>query len=396
MDSLPLTPNGKVDRKALPVPQERSDVAEITLPPQDAIEAKLVEMWEAILDVRPIGTSDNFFEIGGHSLLAERLMAQIRREFGQTLKISAFFQGPTIKQVASLLRKSEGPSNGSPLTALKATGHLPPFFCVHSLSGDAAIFANLANAMPLDRPFYGFHTSHPSELGNQSPSIAAMAKVYVDAMIAAQKEGPYHLGGYSFGCVIAFEMAQQLRARGLQVGLLALMDGISPLAVQHMDERGDAVTLAGIVRDWARMNGTSLSLPHDEIRRLSPEAGLDYILAKVKAANLLGPEQDIAWVHLFLKGIAARTQAIRSYSPRIYDGVITLFRSMESDQENAKALIEAGMDVLSPERGWDKLTSQPLQIHFIPGHHATLLQVPQVQYLAQKLGSCLAVRTAVG
>jgi amino acid adenylation domain-containing protein len=396
MDSLSLTPNGKVDRKALPAPQERSDVAEITTPPQDAIETKLVEMWEAILDVRPIGTNDNFFEIGGHSLLAERLMAQIRREFGQTLRISAFFQQPTIKQVAGLLRKSEAHPNSSPLTALKATGHLPPFFCVHSLSGDAAIFAKLANAMPVHRPFYAFHTSHPSELGNQSPSIEAMAKIYVDAMIAAQKEGPYHLGGYSFGCVIAFEMARQLRARGLQVGLLALIDGISPLAVQNMDERGDAITLAGIVRDWARMDGIPLSLPHDEIRSLSPEAGLDYILAKVKAANLLGPEQDIAWVRRFLKGIAARTQAIRSYSPHIYDGVITLFRSKESDQENAKALIEAGMDVLSPERGWDKLTSQPIEIHFIPGHHATLLQVPQVQYLAQELGSCLDVRTAVG
>jgi len=389
MDALPLTPNGKVDRKALPPPQEQNDSEPATMPPRDVLEAKLVDMWETILDARPVGVRDNFFEIGGHSLLAERLTAQIRREFKQTIKLSTFFQQPTIEQVANLLRARTTVPSISPLAALQAQGSLPPFFCVHSLSGDAAIFSNLARSMPADRPFYGFQTLHPSELGDESPSIEAMAGKYVDAMITAQPQGPYHLGGYSFGCVIAFEMAQQLRERGLAVGLLVLMDGISPRAVRRMGGRGDAVTFAGIVRDWARAAGVPFSLPHDEVRRLSAEEGLDYILAKVKASNLLGPEQDINWVRRFLKGIAARTRAIRSYEARMYNGTITLFRSTQADPENAKALIEAGMDVLDQKRGWDKLTNQPLDLHLLPGHHATLLQSPAVEYLAHELSSCL-------
>src|SRR5882724_6495470 len=389
MDALPLTPNGKVDRKALPPPQEQNDSEPATMPPRDVLEAKLVDMWETILDARPVGVRDNFFEIGGHSLLAERLTAQIRREFKQTIKLSTFFQQPTIEQVANLLRARTTVPSISPLAALQAQGSLPPFFCVHSLSGDAAIFSNLARSMPANRPFYGFQTLHPSELGDESPSIEAMAGKYVDAMITAQPQGPYHLGGYSFGCVIAFEMAQQLRERGLAVGLLVLMDGISPRAVRRMGGRGDAVTFAGIVRDWARAAGVPFSLPHDEVRRLSAEEGLDYILAKVKAANLLGPEQDIDWVRRFLKGIAARTRAIRSYEARMYNGTITLFRSTQADPENAKALIEAGMDVLDQKRGWDKLTNQPLDLHLLPGHHATLLQSPAVEYLAHELSSCL-------
>jgi len=396
LPALPLTPNGKVDRRALPAAVlEQGKGEQKTISARDPIEEKLVELWEAVLDVRPISIKDNFFEIGGHSLLAERLTAHIRREFDKTIKLSTFFEKPTVEQIAALLREGDVHWSDSPLVALKPDGTRPPFFCVHSLSGEVAIYSNLARSMPADQPFYAFRTAHPSEVGDEAQSIRSMASTYVELMVSVQPHGPYHLGGYSFGCVIAFEMAQQLRAQGRQVGLLVLVDGISPFALHQIGERGDAVTFAGIVRDWARMEKVELALPHELIRSLSPEKGLEYILAQVKSANLLKANQDIGWVRRFLNGIKARSQAIRDYSPTQYDGTITLFRSTEVEQESAKALIEAGVDVLDPKRGWDKLSTKPLDTHFISGHHATLLQMPHVERLAQELVTCMDAASPV-
>jgi len=137
MDALPLTPNGKVDRKALPPPQEQMTPN----PGRCAARCSGSQASGHVGDHIRCASSrrrDNFFEIGGHSLLAERLTAQIRREFKQTIKLSTFFQQPTIEQVANLLRARTTVPSISPLAALQAQGSLPPFFCVHSLSGDAA------------------------------------------------------------------------------------------------------------------------------------------------------------------------------------------------------------------------------------------------------------------
>src|SRR5262249_55647252 len=159
----------------------------------------------------------------------------------------------------------------------------------------------------------------------------------------------------SFGCAIAFEMAHRLCDLGHAVACLALFDGISPLLVRRTAERGDVVTFAGIVRDWARVAGVRLSIPHDDIKGLGSDEGLRYLLAKGKAARLLQPGQDIDWVRRFLTGMRSRAKAIEAYRPRIYDGVITLFRSSEAEPESAKALLEFGIDVLDAQRGWDQL-----------------------------------------
>jgi len=395
LPALPLTPNGKVDRRALPaLTLEQAEGEQQAVAPRDAVEEKLVELWEAVLDLGPVGIRDNFFEIGGHSLLAERLTAHIRRDFGKTIMLSTFFEKATVEQIAALLRGDVHQSD-SRMVALKPEGTRPPFFAVHSLSGDVAIYSNLARSMPADQPFYAFRTAHPSEIGDEAESIRSMAGTYLERMLSVQPRGPYHLGGYSFGCVIAFEMAQQLRAQGHQVALLVLVDGISPIALRQVGERGDAVTFAGIVRDWARMAGVPLSLPHELISSMTSEKGVEHILAQVKSANLLGPDQDMGWVRRFLNGIKACTRAIRDYSPAPYDGVITLFRSTEAEQESAKALVEAGVDVLDSKRGWDKLSTRPLDLHFIPGHHATLMQMPHVEHLARELSARLDAVSAV-
>ncbi len=390
LDALPLTPNGKIDRRTLE--RRRPDdafVQEAFVAPRDPLEARLAALWLELLDVEPIGVTDNFFEVGGHSLLAERLTARIQDQIGGGLTLSLFLQGPTIEQIAVILRDGGARAAWSPLIALRADGDRLPFFCVHSLWGDANAFAELARNLPPDQPFYAFQACHPTEIEGEAPSVEAMAAEYVDAMIARQPDGPYCIGGFSFGCPIAFEMAQQLTRQGREVELLVLFDGISPRLMQHLDERNDAVTLAGLVRDLARAAGSTLSLPHDEIKKLGAEDGVALILERAQAASLFPPERGLDWLRRFIYGVKTRTQSSRRYRPQEYDGVITLFRSGEAEPESAAAWLEVGVDVRDPLRGWDTLTTRPVDLHVLPAYHATLLTKPCVVRTAAALTACL-------
>jgi amino acid adenylation domain-containing protein/FkbM family methyltransferase len=390
LKELPLTNNGKLDRQSLPAPERTRTASEQAfVAPRDGLELELAGLWQTLLRTGVVGVTDNFFELGGHSLLVVRLLSQVEQKFGREIPISLFFQGPTIEQLACILRQeADGPA-WSTLVPIQAGGSQPPFFCVHSLGGDVLSFYPLARQLGADHPFYGLQAPHLSEIGERETSITEMAAQYVEALRRVQPEGPFYLGGYSFGSVVAFEMAQQLKRANQEVALLALFDGGSPLNVQHIEDRGDAVTMAGFARDMARMSGVNLSLPHEELQRLGAEEGLNYIFEKLKAANLLTPAIDVPWMRRFLQGVRSRMKAVRDYRPHVYDGVITLFRSTEVEPESARAWLEVGLDVKAPARGWDELSSEPVEIIRIHGHHVTMLVEPNVAIVAERLGQLI-------
>ena len=234
LDELPLTPNGKVDRRTLPAPDRVGSTRRgIRVAPRDTLELQLVQIWEDILGLRPVGVTDNFFDLGGHSLLAVRLIARIHKQFGQKLPLPTLFQGATIEQLAGVLRRSPTPLRCSPLVGIHLGGSGRPFFCVHPVGGSILCYAGLSRRLGPDQPFYGLQ--HPGLDGEWAPytRIEEMASDYLTALRAVQPEGPYLLGGWSLGGIVAFEMAQQLEARGQKVALLALLDA-SALASEEL------------------------------------------------------------------------------------------------------------------------------------------------------------------
>jgi thioesterase domain-containing protein len=251
------------------------------------------------------------------------------------------------------------------------------------------IFYQLARIMGTERPFYGLQSPHPVDLGEQYTSIEEMAARYVEALVSVQPEGPYLLGGFSFGSVVAFEVSQQLQASRREVALLALIDGTSPLIMQQGAEQTDVAMLAGLARDLARTAGVELALPHEELARLESVAALNLILDRLKSVNLIAPDIEMTWIRRLIQGSRSRTSAVRNYRPSVYPGVITLLRSSEVEAESAKAWREIGVDVRDGARGWDELSARPVEIHYISGHHATMLQEPHVRQLAAQLGACL-------
>jgi pimeloyl-ACP methyl ester carboxylesterase len=223
MAKLPLTPNGKVDRKALPAPTVNDLEAQAEyVAPRNSTERKLVQLWEEVLGIRPISVTANFFDLGGRSILAARLFTKILRTFGKELPLSTLFRSPTIEQLAKELRPSGQIAKYRTLVPIQENGSKPPFFCVHGGAGSTLFLQQLSRELGDNQPFYGIEPEGLDGKSFQRRSVEDMAAHYVAEVRKVQPTGPYHIGGYCFGGLVAFEMARLLQQQGQQLAVVAL------------------------------------------------------------------------------------------------------------------------------------------------------------------------------
>ncbi|EFH85738.1 non-ribosomal peptide synthetase [Ktedonobacter racemifer] len=225
LDALPLTPNGKVDRRALPKPEnEHLDVKGTYVEPQTLMQRQLVDIWEDLLNVRPIGIRDDFFALGGHSLLAARMVAQVQRMSGKSLPLSILFKSPTIERLAESIKSDKRSETRTPVVAVQASGTKRPFFFLHGdWNGKAFYSLKLSQALGPERPFYLLEPYIYTGL-DVIPTLEEVATAHIKAMRTLQPEGPYLLGGWCNGALIAYEMARQLQKEGQEVEKLIMMD----------------------------------------------------------------------------------------------------------------------------------------------------------------------------
>jgi thioesterase domain-containing protein/acyl carrier protein len=386
LQRMPVTSSGKVDRKNLPTPQKMQLSATGSyLPPSSDLEAKLVGIWQDVLKVQPIGVTDNFFDRGGHSLLVVRLLAHVEERFRREIPISAFFQKPTIRDLVVMMEEGKI-AEVPPLVTIQRGGWRPPLFMVHALGGDVGFFSALAQHMGEDQPFYALQAPYPTDL-KKFVSIEEMATRYVEEVCKVYS-GPYHLGGYSFGSAVAFEMAQQLTRQGREVALLAFLEGGSPYLMKHLEADVELMMVAGLARDLARLASLELDLPHEQVQAMKLDEGLEFILDKLKRTKLLSERLGIPWMRRYTRGAMLRLEAIRRYSPPKYDGEITLFRSEQNEPETEKAWLALGVDVTSASLGWDPLCKR-LVIQRVPGYHTTMVEEPHARVLGAKLRSAI-------
>ncbi|HYG65719.1 MAG TPA: amino acid adenylation domain-containing protein, partial [Thermoanaerobaculia bacterium] len=383
---LPLTPSGKVDRGALArmgTPSERvaSGLDETAMPPRDDLELELVRIWEEVLGTPSVGVTDDFFTLGGHSLLAIRLLDRVARQTGVDLAVSSIFQAPTIERLADLLRRQiDAPHTRPALVPIRPDGSLSPFFCVHAAGGNVFAYVELARRLGPDRPFYGLQTPEPLPGGG---SVEELAACYVDAVRAAQPAGPYHLGGWSMGGVVAFEMARQLEAAGDEVRLLALID--SPWPDTGRDDAGPesgadgAELLAAFVRD---LTGADLPVPLEELGRLSHEERMARALAFAHRAGALpAAGTGGAAIDRLFAVFAHNIRARRAYRPGPYGGHVDLFLAEDST-------------AFEEERRWGGVAGGGVEVHSLPGDHYSILKAPAVGTLARRLLTCLETAEA--
>jgi amino acid adenylation domain-containing protein len=357
LEAMPKTPNGKVDKRAMPAPQP-ADFAEANeyVAPSDDLEKQLTKIWGAVLSKDTIGIRDNFFDLGGHSLLAARLMHQIEQTLRQRLPLAALLQAPTVEQFAALLRQEGWSASWSSLVAIQAEGSRLPFFCVHGVGGNVVGFRDLARHLGPDQPFYALQ---PEGLDGKRPcltSVAEMAERYIREIRRVQPEGPYRIGGYSFGGLVAYEMAQQLRAQEQEVGLLALFDTYP----------GKMESRTSQLRNLSR-------IPLKEAAGFMVKKGSFVLMTLRKRLELQMLPRPLRNVR------QACAKAAAGYTVQPYAGLVTLFRVKEKSV--------GSLD--DPYAIWWRVAAGGVDLREISGDHLSLLKEPQVRLLAEELHRAL-------
>lgn len=413
LESLPLTPNGKIDRRALPVPtlQRVNLSATHYIPPRNALELKIVQDWEEVLGIRPIGVQDNFFDLGGHSIVAIRLMARIQQTLSQDLPLSILFRGPTVESLVQLIQQEINLKYNGPVVKFHTTGTQSPFFCVHPGGGTVLCYYHLAHHLGSDQLFYGIEAIGLD--GKQQPpnQMAEMAACYLEALRQIQPVGPYRLAGWCVGGLIAYEMAQQLQAQGQQVEFLALFDTYpharnpfpevsleSDIAKQIM-ALSTLAQIFGVTFDIAgfqEMNvstfvnhiwqqAITLGLVSSQVTQrtaLSNDEWLNEIifhaLEKARVKQIFPPGFEFENMKALFHVQKAILEAELTYNIETYTGAVTLFRASEYPVTETADL------------GWHEFVKGSLQIISAPGNHNSMIENEEnAKSLAHLVGSCL-------
>ena len=357
---------GKIDRRFVAAldPGGRSLVM-----PRDMMEAHLTEIWEGVLKVRPIGIKDNFFQIGGESVLAAQLFHRIETAFGKSLPVSTIFEAPTIEGLAKLLKQEARITGTSSLVPLQAAGDKRPFFCVCGLGSYVFYYMPLALHLGRDRPVYGLQTQMDVNKPTAT-SIREIAARYVREIRVLQPHGPYLLGGHSAGGTVAFEMAQQLRMAHEEVALLALFDALYPGYLRPLPSRH--TTRAWMQKSFYRVGGFLAA------KRNSLERPVRVSSAESQANGSHSDTQR----HLpdsFRTLWQLDRQAIMDYAPRPYAGRVVLFRAHDSQRE----------PYVDRDLGWSQIVEGKVETRDVPGSHVTLLEKPYVERPASELSRLL-------
>jgi len=385
MEALPLTPNGKIDHRALSISGEkRSSRQNSFVAPRNLIELHIAEIWESILNIRPIGATDNFFDLGGHSVLALRVSAQIYKKFGYELPLSAFFAVGTVEHLASIIR-NQAEIKSTHLIELQAGGSKPPIFLMHPIGGGVVCYVYLARYLAeAGHPVYALQALEKDDPHTQ---VETMAASYIEAMREAQPKGPYFLGGWSFGSYVAFEVAQQLKRAGEEVKFLAMLDNVAPGDPADLPEddplnNNDPIALARILESFANAK-EPLPISEDYLRQLGPDDQLLYIMDQAKKARIMPQELNLHQVKRSLYNFKSRVQASLNYAPQVYPGKITLLQCAETLNR------EKEFSTTDPTWGWGELSSEPVEIHLVTGSHESMVAEPDVQGVAAKLKDCI-------
>jgi amino acid adenylation domain-containing protein len=373
LDSMPLTPSGKVDRKSLPTPTRGMDcgAADSRLPTTPA-QRRLASIWSDILGATAVDTRASFFDLGGDSLQAARLLIRIRKEFSRELTFSDLLAAPTIERLAWNLERPNTQRAREYLVALQESGSRPPFFLAHGGDGEVMIYRDLARHMGKDQPCYAFQAFGINAVKTPLGGVEEIAARYIEEMRAVQPWGPYFVGGFCLGAFIALEMAIQLSEGGEDVRMVAVINTDAAW-------RDEGSACAGLRRHV-------LHLWHLPFRRklsyLRGRAG--YRISRIHNTVLEAYCRALAASGRTLPPRLRRFQvqetchrAGQRYQPRPFRGKIICFHGM-------------GEPEAKPGKFWERIARGGVEVHWVPGEDLTVLRPPHVQVLAECLRQSIA------
>jgi thioesterase domain-containing protein/acyl carrier protein len=383
--SLPRDQGGKIDYAALPALEVGTlSVFRVRGASPEEVKPRLKAIFEEVLGVKGVGDDDSFFALGGDSLFALDIFRRIETDFAKKLPINTILRAPTAAKLADILLTDNWRPQWSSLVPMQPLGSKPPFFCVHGGGGLVVFYYPLAARLGNDQPFYGLEPRGASGYHPHDKTIEAMAAHYLSEVRQVQPRGPYYLGGASYGGILAFEMAQQLRSSGEEVALVAMFDTWAP---GYHDPVHKVPKLVGAMAEAYRRAEQHVG----SLMMLEPEKRLVYLESKLRRAadeardtvfdwsvqarktyfNTMGKPLPVA----VEEAQNEMDKALKAYQPRPYPGKVTLFRATRQPYG------------LTSDRtlGWGPHVTGELEIIDMPGYHASMISEPRVRLLAEKL-----------
>ena len=390
LSELPKNANGKIDRKALPMPA-KAEIERTLVSPRTPLEEKLVTIWQSVLGTEPIGITDDFFELGGNSLLVMRLFSELEASFEQRLPLVEIFAAPTVEKMAERIAEvtAEGEKTAhadESLVTLRKGNLEPPLFLIHDVEGDTTLYLNLARELEKEtETIRAIYSIKPQRIfkGENAPlahtRVPELAAHCVENIRKVQPHGPYLIGGLCAGGVIAYETACQLEQMGEAVKL-TLMDAPAPgaekkeglIANQRMESLSSVwnsqMGVGAVARKiWNKATNTLRYEISDRTERFSA-------CAKAHTFQWL---QDKQWpIPSLLQSLSVRDTilfAYNTYQPteQSFTGDVLLIRATQADEEKAdNAYIHEYADEVF---GWRPYVQKEIQIRDVPGGHSSML-----------------------
>lgn len=374
---LLVNSNGKLDRKALPAPElipRRQAV-----PPRDPTELYLFHIWSEVLGTANFGIHDNFFALGGHSLTGVTLSSRVSEVYKEKMLVRTVFDYPTIEEMANYLRHEVAVIPPVALVPLQPRGTRLPFFCVHPAGGLAHVYTILARHLDPELPFYGLQAPGLDGDEDIAATVEDMAARYVKEVQRVQPEGPYRIGGWSFGGVVAYEMAQQLTAAGMQVSSLVMLDASLPFT-RVEDRPLNEEELQGQLHDVLLTYSNGIpGFVEEDARKMSSADLIRLIMGQhqvMAGESGLANVMDCTEAHYlrWFRKWTANNHARKRYRPRPYSGRVVLFR---------------GKSWREGDYGWSKWANGGVEVHYFDVEHQRFVDEPNAAALAAGLAAIL-------
>jgi len=381
LDKMPRTLNDKIDRVALLEYKSKAEINHEYTAPRTNEEKLVATIWQEILKKEKVDIFSNFFEMGGHSIMAVNIMIKIENKTGKRIPLSALFQHSTVEKFAKLLNVDNEISFDY-LVPIKPKGNKIPFFMVHGAGLNILNFAHVINHFDENQPVYGFQGIGPNGYDNWFKSIEEMATCYIDSMLKVNPDGPYAIAGFSFGGIVAFEMARQLKEQGKTVSIITLLDTYVDSSYYASPSQKRLIRYKDRTR--RRLDFLKEMLTSWKSLKFRANTKKEYVLKKYFGLNENITEQEAVALEQFKKASSMVDKIVDRYQLKPQDLEVELFRA--KDDENYK---------LDPTHlGWKKAASKGVNIHNITGNHLGIVEPPNDKILATMIQNLLDERHA--
>ena len=389
VDEIPITKNGKINfDKLIAIGESKSVDEPSSQAPRDNLELEITNVWKKILSINKIGINDNFFEIGGQSLIAVELFSELHKKFDIDLPLSVLFENGTIKDLAEIIRSKNKYSNNSPLVTIQEGDNKSPIFLVHPAGGNVLSYYDFSQSMGKSYPVYGLQSTLELDWNSPDFSINKMARYYLDVILSSGFKPPFIFGGWSMGALVAYEMAIICQKENISMPLVIVIDQVAPEndKVKNYRQINELDRLTIFADKVGHLIKHKLDITREQLNNLTAKETANLFLNEFKKHNLVPADVQLEKFKDFLDIMIKHNEVTMDYNPEIYNGKVLIIKAEHSFEIDSS--LKKASELFRPrakDLGWQVYIKNNVNIILVPGDHISMMTKPNINILAEKL-----------